>query len=293
VNARPHKLHDGQPSRGTARAAVALIGCGPGDPELLTLKAVKRIAAADVLVVDRLVNPAVLAHARAGVARIDVGKEGYGAATPQEEINRILVREALAGRRVARLKGGDPFVFGRAAEELAALQWAGIEVEVIPGITAAHGCAAAIGLPLTLRRHVQSFSILTGAAAEAEPDLDWTTLARPGHAFAIYMGVRKAPVLRDHLLAAGADPAAPVVIVEKGTLPNERTLATTLGLLPEAIAARGLHGPAIIFVGLDWSAGGLERPASVETFPAGSSIGVLNQRPVITVASCRAAAPVS
>lgn len=291
MNARPQNLHGAPSSHATARGAVSLIGCGPGDPELLTLKAVKRIAAADVLVIDRLVNPAVLSHARAAAPRIEVGKEGYGAATSQHAINRILVHEALAGRRVARLKGGDPFVFGRAAEELAALQWAGIAVEVIPGITAAHGCAAAIGLPLTLRGQVQSFSILTGAAAGAEPDLDWAALAAPGHAFAIYMGVRTAPFLRDRLLAAGADPALPAVVVENGTLPGERTLATTLGLLPEAIAARGLHGPAIIFVGLDWRAAGLERPASIETFPAGGDTVFRSSRSI--AARCPAGAPVS
>ena len=289
MNARPQNLHGDASRRATARGAVSLIGCGPGDPELLTLKAVKRISAADVLVIDRLVNAAVLSHARAGATRIEVGKEGYGPATPQGEINRILVREALAGRRVARLKGGDPFVFGRAAEELAALQWAGIEAEVIPGITAAHGCAAAIGLPLTLRGQVQSFSVLTGAAAEAEPDLDWAALAMPGHAFAIYMGVRNAAFLRNRLLDAGADPAAPAVIVENGTLPGELALATTLGLLPEAIAARGLHGPAIIFVGLDWRASGLERPASIETFPAGSD----RSSRASAAARCRAGATVS
>jgi uroporphyrin-III C-methyltransferase/precorrin-2 dehydrogenase/sirohydrochlorin ferrochelatase len=245
---------------------VALIGCGPGDPELLTLKAVRRIGAADVLVLDRLVNPDILAHARADATRIDVGKQGYGPATTQGDINRILVREALAGRSVARLKGGDPFVFGRAAEELAALAAAGIEVEVVPGITAAHGCAAAIGLPLTLRRKVQSFSIITGTAAVDELELDWSALAAPHHAFAVCMGVRRAGVVCDRLLAAGASAATPVIIVENGTLSAERSLATTLGGLPDAIGASGLRGPAIIFIGLDWETAGLTRPASVETF---------------------------
>src|SRR5205085_4813847 len=168
---------------------VALIGCGPGDPDLLTLKALQHLQAADVLVVDRLVNPQILDYARRDAERIYVGKTPRGPATSQAEINRILVREASAGKVVARLKGGDPFIFGRAAEEMAALQAAGIPVEVVPGVTAAHACAARIGLPVTLRERVRQFSVVTGAAAEGEPDLDWQALASERSAFAVYMGV--------------------------------------------------------------------------------------------------------
>ena len=131
---------------------MSLIGCGPGDPDLLTLKAHQRLQEADVLVIDRLVNPAILEYARRDARRIDVGKEPDGPSTAQDEINRILVREALMGHRVARLKGGDAFVFGRAAEEMAAVRAAGIAVEIMPGVTAAHACAASVGLPLTLRQ---------------------------------------------------------------------------------------------------------------------------------------------
>ena len=144
---------------------MSLIGCGPGDPDLLTLKAVQRLQEADVLVVDRLVNPKVLEYARRDAERIFVGKTPRGPTTSQAEINRILVREAAAGKIVARLKGGDPFIFGRAAEEMAACQAAGIGVEVVPGITAAHACAARIGLPVTLRERVRHFSVVTGATA--------------------------------------------------------------------------------------------------------------------------------
>ena len=201
------ELH-GDDRAGPLRAAgrVALIGCGPGDPDLLTLKALQRLQEADVLVIDRLVNPKILDYARRDAERIYVGKTPRGPATSQAEINRILVREASAGKVVARLKGGDPFIFGRAAEEMAALQAAGIAVEVVPGITAAHACAARIGLPVTLREHVRQFSVVTGTTAEGEPDLDWRALARPGSAFAIYMGVGNAPLLRRNLLAAGASP---------------------------------------------------------------------------------------
>ncbi len=218
-----------RPAQARALGRVALIGCGPGDPDLLTLKAVQRLQEADVLVVDRLVNPKVLEYARRDAERIFVGKTPGGPTTSQADINRILVREAKAGKMVARLKGGDPFIFGRAAEEMGACQAAGIAVEVVPGITAAHACAARVGLPVTLRERVRHFAVATGATAEGEPDLDWPALAAEGAAFAIYMGVGNAPLLRRNLLAAGADADAPVVIVENGTLETERAIATTLG----------------------------------------------------------------
>ncbi len=258
------ELHGGDaPVAGPASGRVALIGCGPGDPDLLTLKALQKLQEADVLVVDRLVNPKVLEYARRDAERIFVGKTPRGPTTPQAEINRILVREATAGKLVARLKGGDPFIFGRAAEEMAALQSGGIAVEVVPGVTAAHACAARIGLPVTLREHVRHFSVVTGATADGAPDLDWRALAAPGAAFAVYMGVGNAPLLRANLLAAGALPDTPVVIVENGTREDERVFATTLGDLTDCVAEREIGGPAVIFVGLDWHAAGLCRPEAV------------------------------
>jgi len=245
---------------------VALIGCGPGDPDLLTLKALQRLQEADVLVIDRLVDPRILEYARRDAERIFVGKDPRGASTPQAEIDRILVREAKAGKVVARLKGGDPFIFGRAAEEMAALQQAGIPVEVVPGVTAAHACAARIGLPLTLRERVRQFSIVTGATADGLPELDWPALAAPGVAFAIYMGVGNAPIIRRHLLAAGADPETPVVLVENGTRDDERAAATTLRDLTECVAQLGFVGPAVIFVGLDWADACIERPEAVVVY---------------------------
>lgn len=251
-----------------AAGRVMLIGCGPGDPDLLTVRAVQRLGEADVLVVDRLVGAGVLRLARADAVVIAVGKEAGGPSTEQDEINRILVREALKGHRVARLKGGDGFVFGRAAEEMAAVRAAGIDIEIVPGITAAHACAASIALPLTLRESVRQFSLVTGATADGDLDLDWAALAAPGQAFAIYMGVRTARVLRQRLLAAGASVALPMVVVENGTRANERALATSLGELVDAIAAFGIKGPAIIFGGLAWQDANLTMPEKVHVYRA-------------------------
>lgn len=251
---------------GLRAGRVTLIGCGPGDPDLLTLKALQRMQEADVLVVDRLVDARILDYARRDAERIFVGKTPRGHATSQDEINRILVREAVAGKVVARLKGGDPFVFGRASEELGALEAAGIASEIVPGVTAAHACAARIALPVTVREHVRQFSIVTGTTADGAPELDWNALAADGAAFAIYMGVANAPRLRQRLLAAGASSDTKVVIVENGTLPTERALATTLGDLTACIAERAVKGPAVIFVGLDWADAGISKPAQVETF---------------------------
>ena len=249
-----------------AQGRVYLIGCGPGDPDLLTLKALQRMQEADVLVVDRLVHPKVLEYARRDAERIFVGKTPGQPSTTQAEINRILVREASAGKVVARLKGGDPFIFGRAAEELAALQAAHIEVEVVPGITAAHACAARVQLPVTLREKVRQFSVATGTTSDGAVDLDWNALATEGTAFAVYMGVGNAPVIRGSLLGAGANPDTPVVIVENGTQPSERAVATTLQDLTDCILQLGITGPAVMFFGLDWASGGIKRPDDVQVY---------------------------
>ncbi|NJO34777.1 MAG: uroporphyrinogen-III C-methyltransferase [Rhodospirillales bacterium] len=250
-------------SAAPAVGRVYLIGCGPGDPDLLTLKALQRMQEADVLVIDRLVNPKILDYARRDAERIHVGKTPGRTSTSQSEINRILVREAAAGKVVARLKGGDPLIFGRAAEEMAALQAAHISVEVIPGITTAHACAARVGLPVTLREQVRQFSVVTGTTAHGEPELDWVALAAKGSAFSIYMGVGNAPVIRRNLLSAGAKPETPVVIVENGTQERERSFAATLHDLTDCVDQRHITGPAVIFVGLDWQDAGLRRPETV------------------------------
>jgi uroporphyrin-III C-methyltransferase/precorrin-2 dehydrogenase/sirohydrochlorin ferrochelatase len=233
-----------------APGRVSLIGAGPGDPELLTLKAQRRLQEADVIVHDRLVGPQILELARRDAVRIAVGKTPYRPSPRQEEINDILIREAKAGRNVVRLKGGDPYVFGRGAEEQAALEAAGIAFDVVPGITAALGCAAMARMPLTQRGRNQSFTLLTGTSEDGQLHHDWQALAASGSALAIYMGVREAGAIADRLISGGMPPATPVTIVENGTLPQERTLTTSLGRLGETVRSEAIESPALIFVGL-------------------------------------------
>lgn len=225
---------------------VLLVGAGPGDPELLTLKAVRAIGAADVLLVDELVNPAVLHHARPGARIIHVGKRGGCKSTPQAFIERLMVRLARRGRVVARVKGGDPFVFGRGGEELAALRAAGIEVEVVSGVTAGIGAPAAFGIPVTHRGLAHGAILVTGHAAGAgEPD--WAQLARCGLTLVIYMGLTRLARIAPALRAGGLPRDTPAAVVQEGTLPGARAVVTTLGELPAAAA--GLTTPAIVIVG--------------------------------------------
>ncbi len=252
--------------------SVALVGCGPGDPDLLTLKAQQLLQSADVLVVDRLVNPEILEYARRDARRIHVGKTPGQISTSQDDINQILIDEALAGHDVVRLKGGDPLIFGRAVEELEALQSEQIPVTVIPGISAAHASAASIALPLTMREQRRKFSVITGATVEGLADHDWNGLARDDQAFAIYMGVRMAPAIQEKLLQADGDPETPVVIVEKATLAEQRAVASRLADLAQCIETKGLRGPAIIFVGLSWAQAGLDIPEGVEIFKTDESL---------------------
>ena len=246
---------------------VSLVGAGPGDPELLTLKAQRKLIEADVIVYDRLVGPAILEMARRDAIRIPVGKTPYEPSPRQSEINRILIAEAGAGRRVVRLKGGDPYIFGRGGEEQAALEAAGIAVDVVPGITAALGCAASIGLPLTQRGQNTSFTLLTGTSERGLAEQNWTALAQPGQAFAIYMGVNMAGDIAAKLLDAGIDPACPVTLVENGTLDSERSFTTTIGDLWETVASKGIYGPAMIYVGLARA----KASADIVTFPVRAS----------------------
>jgi uroporphyrin-III C-methyltransferase/precorrin-2 dehydrogenase/sirohydrochlorin ferrochelatase len=245
------------------------VGAGPGDPELLTLKAVRALKSADVILHDSLVGNGVLDYARREALVIDVGKRRGRPSTPQARTNALMIEHARAGRIVVRLKGGDGFVFGRAAEEIQAVEAAGIAVDIIPGITAAHACAVDARLPLTYRGGVRQISLDTGASCvDGEPDLDWQALARPRQAFAIYMGVDTAPRIVAQLMAAGADPTLPVVIVENGGRPQRRIIATTLADLDAAIGARDVRSPSIVFVGLDWADAGLTMPTGVEEFRA-------------------------
>lgn len=233
------------------KGSVALVGAGPGDPDLLTLKAQRFLREADVIVFDRLVGERVLDHARRDAERIDVGKTPGGKAVTQARINEILIEQAKLGKQVVRLKGGDPYVFGRGGEEQEALLAHGIAVEVVPGITAAHACAANVRLPLTMRGENRAFTVLTGTAGDGAAEHDWHALAQKGQAFAVYMGVRQAGHIQAKLMAAGIDPQTPAVIVEKGTLPEERHATGTISTLTRMLAISGIKGPAIIYVGLD------------------------------------------
>ncbi|MGE0004742.1 MAG: siroheme synthase CysG [Parvibaculaceae bacterium] len=230
---------------------VSLVGAGPGDPELLTLKAQRKLQEADVIVHDRLIGPGILELARRDAVRIPVGKTPFAASPKQSDINAILIREASAGRHVVRLKGGDPYIFARGGEEQAALAAQGIPVDVVPGITAALGCAAAAGLPLTQRGYNRSLTLLTGACEDGIARHDWAALARPGQAFAIYMGVNAAGDISAELLDAGIDHETPVTVVENGTLANQRVMMCSIGSLWETLALNGVEGPAIIYVGLE------------------------------------------
>ena len=231
--------------------SVALVGAGPGDPDLLTLKAQRALREADVIVFDRLVGERVLDHARRDAERIDVGKAPGGKAVKQGRINEILIEQAGLGKRVVRLKGGDPYVFGRGGEEQEALLAEGIPVEVIPGVTAAHACAAAVRLPLTMRGETRAFTVLTGTAGDGAAEHDWAALAKTGQAFAVYMGVRQAGHIQARLLEAGINPDTPVVVVEKGTLPQERHAVGSIASLTRTLTLAGIKGPAIIYVGLN------------------------------------------
>jgi uroporphyrin-III C-methyltransferase / precorrin-2 dehydrogenase / sirohydrochlorin ferrochelatase len=229
--------------------SVTLVGAGPGDPELLTLRAQRALQEADVILTDRLVSPQVLARARRDAEVIDVGKTPGGHGTRQDRINRMLVVEARRGRRVVRLKGGDPFVFGRGGEELEYLERHGIAFEVVPGITAALACAAYAGIPLTHRDHAQGLQFVTAHCRESLDAIDWPGLARPGQTLAFYMGVAELDSIRKRLLAAGLAPATPAALVENGTRQNQRVVVTELAALPEAAHIHSVESPSMLFVG--------------------------------------------
>lgn len=227
---------------------VTIVGAGPGDPELLTMKAARALQEADLIVYDRLVGPGVLDHARRDADRIYVGKARGSHARSQAEINDLLVEKARAGLHVVRLKGGDPFIFGRGGEEQAHLQANGIPVETIPGITAAVGCAAAARIPLTHREAAQAVTFVTGHAQDGEPDLEWASLARGNRTVVVYMGASVAGRIAGRLLAAGADPATPTAVIVNGTLADQRVLSGTLGNLNDLANAAGA-GPLLFIIG--------------------------------------------
>ncbi len=228
---------------------VYLVGAGPGDPELLTLRGARLIAGADVVVFDNLVSPAIVDLAPASAERIYVGKKAADHTLPQDEINALLVRLAREGRRVVRLKGGDPFIFGRGGEEMEVLVAAGITVEVVPGVTAAAGIAAYAGIPLTHRDHARSVVFTTGFLKDGALDLDWPMLARPGQTLVIYMGISRLAEICGQLIAHGLPPDTPAGVIERGTTPAQRQVVADLATLPERVREAEIRPPALTFVG--------------------------------------------
>jgi uroporphyrin-III C-methyltransferase/precorrin-2 dehydrogenase/sirohydrochlorin ferrochelatase len=236
-------------ARGTGVGEVYIVGAGPGDPDLLTLKAARLLQQADVVLYDRLISEAVLDRARRDAERIYVGKEAGRHHITQEQTQRLMIELALQGKRVCRLKGGDPFVFGRGGEELQALTAQHIPVTVVPGITAALGAAAYAGIPLTHRDHAHSVTFATGHARDGGKEPDWQELARPGQTVVFYMGLTQLPTIVAELTAAGAPFDLPAAVIEHATLPEQRVIAGTLGDLAERVAAAQVRSPALLVVG--------------------------------------------
>ncbi|WP_370569397.1 uroporphyrinogen-III C-methyltransferase [Erwinia sp. S38] len=228
---------------------VWLVGAGPGDAELLTLKALRAIQQADVVVFDRLVSPPVMALIPDEALRIDVGKSMRDHTLGQDEINQLLVDLAQRGHRVVRLKGGDPFVFGRGGEEMAHCQQSGVACHIVPGITAAMGCAAASGIPLTHRDLAQSVRFVTGHGAQGEPDVDWAALASARQTLVFYMGITHSDHISQRLVAHGLPASTPVAVIERGTQPEQRVLTATLDALAHIIAREKVKTPALLIVG--------------------------------------------
>jgi uroporphyrin-III C-methyltransferase len=228
---------------------VWLVGAGPGDPDLLTVKAARLIASADALVYDHLVGAGIMELARPEARRIYAGKEASKHTLPQDSINQLLVQLAREGLSVVRLKGGDPFIFGRGGEELETLFASGIPFEVVPGVTAAAGCAAYAGFPLTHRDHAQSVTFVTGHLKDGTVNLDWPSLARPKQTIVFYMGIGAATEICRQLINHGLPSLTPAAVIRNGTQPDQKTILATLGTLPHRIVESAIKPPALIVVG--------------------------------------------
>jgi uroporphyrin-III C-methyltransferase len=235
----------------TTTGRVSIVGAGPGDPELITVRALARIRTADVLVYDRLVDPALIAEAPEQAERIFAGKARGFAALDQRQIEAVLIARASAGQHVVRLKGGDPYLFGRGAEEVAALVAAGIPVEVVPGVSSALAAPASAGIPVTHRALASSLTIVTGHEDPAKPEttVDWDWLAAATGTLVILMGLERLPAIRDRLLAGGRAPETPAAVIAGGTRVDQRVVTASLAELPEVAAAAQLVAPALIVVG--------------------------------------------
>ena len=228
---------------------VWLVGAGPGDPDLLTIKASRLISQADTIVYDHLVGEGIMDLARPDARIIYAGKEASKHTLPQDSINQLLVDLAREGLSVVRLKGGDPFIFGRGGEELETLAASGIPFEVVPGVTAAAGCAAYSGFPLTHRDHAQSVTFVTGHLKDGTVNLDWPALARPQQTLVFYMGIGAAGEICRQMMEHGLPSLTPAAVVRNGTQADQQTLIATLGTLPDRIAEAGIKPPALIVVG--------------------------------------------
>ena len=235
----------------TGAGSVVLVGAGPGDPELLTLKAVRALQSADVILIDDLVSPQVLDFARREAKKMMVGKTGHGPACKQSEINELMVTLAKAGKRVVRLKGGDPMIFGRAGEEIAACRAANIPVEVVPGISAAQGAASRLLVSLTHRSQARKLQYVTGHDRDGKlpADLDWSSLADPSATTVVYMPKKTLRELSARAIAQGLDPATPAIAVANATRPEETIVAATIGDIAEKIEDRAPEGPVLVMIG--------------------------------------------
>lgn len=228
---------------------VSLVGAGPGDPGLITAKGLARLLAAEVVLYDYLAAPELLALLPEGTETVCVGKRAGAHSVPQEQINQLLLAYAQAGKRVVRLKGGDPFIFGRGAEELQTLTDAGIDFEVVPGVTAAAGCSAYAGIPLTHRDAAQTVVFITGQSRYGGKEPDWAALARPHQTLVIYMGLLTSEQIQQQLVSNGRDPATPVALIERGTTTAQRVRLTHLGQLAASVRHEQIASPGLIVIG--------------------------------------------